>query len=84
MEYEDKLEMVNLALFQQYDADGSGELEKPEIELLFNDACVKLGAKPISNVQLNEIIKTVDANRDGKFNVSELKEIIGIICQKLM
>lgn len=84
MTYEEKLDMVNLALFQQYDDDCSGELEKPEIELLFNDACVKLGAKPISNVQLNEIIKTVDANRDGKFNVEELKEIIGIICEKLM
>ena len=78
-EEELKLRDIVQKAFDLYDADKSGFLEKDEIKKLLNDACGELGAPPITDQQLDEVIKTVDDNGDGKFSFEELYTVIGPI-----
>ena len=78
-EEELKLRDIVQKAFDLYDADKSGFLEKDEIKKLLNDACSELGAPPITDQQLDEVIKTVDDNGDGKFSFEELYTVIGPI-----
>ena len=68
--------------FDLYDADKSGYLERDEIKKLLNDACAELGAPAITDSQLDEVIKTVDDNGDGKFSFEELFKVIGPILEQ--
>jgi Ca2+-binding EF-hand superfamily protein len=65
--------------FEIYDTDKSGYLERDEIKKLLDDACGELGADEITDEQLEQVIKTVDENGDGKFSFDELNKIIGPI-----
>ena len=81
-EEELKLKDIVRKAFDLYDADKSGYLEREEIKKLLNDACGELGAPPITDQQLDEVIKTVDDNGDGKFSFEELFVVIGPILQQ--
>ena len=81
-EEETKLREIVQKAFDLYDADKSGYLEKEEIKKLLNDACGELGAPPITDQQLDEVIKTVDDNGDGKFSFDELYTVIGPILKQ--
>ena len=82
MPSQNELETIVKKAFELYDADNSGFLEKDEIKKLLNDACSELGAPPITDAQLDEVIKTVDDNDDGKFSFDELYKIIGPILEQ--
>ena len=77
-----KLKDIVKKAFDLYDEDKSGFLEREEIKKLLNDACGELGAPPITDQQLDEVIKTVDDNGDGKFSFEELFTVIGPILQQ--
>merc|ERR1712062_118837 len=79
-----ELEVIVKKAFELYDADNSGYLEREEIKKLLNDACGELGAPPITDAQLDEVIKTVDDNGDGKFSFEELYKVIGPILESQM
>lgn len=68
--------------FEIYDTDKSGYLERDEIKKLLDDACGELGADEITDDQLEQVIKTVDENGDGKFSFDELNKIIGPILRQ--
>jgi Ca2+-binding EF-hand superfamily protein len=70
--------------FVLYDVDKSGFLERPEIKALLNDACAGYGYPPITDSLLNEVIKTVDDNGDGKFSFNELHKVLGQILDHQM
>jgi hypothetical protein len=58
--------------FNQYDLDKSGFLEHEEIKKLLNDANSQSGGQSMSNLQIEQIIRTVDNNGDGMFSEEEL------------
>merc|ERR1711862_185631 len=66
-----ELETIVKKAFELYDTDKSGFLDREEIKKLLNDACAELGAPAITDAQLDEVIKTVDDNGDGKFSFDE-------------
>ena len=77
-----RLEDIVRKAFDLYDTDKSGYLEREEIKKLLNDACAELGAPTITDAQLDEVIKTVDDNGDGKFSYEELLKVIGPILEQ--
>merc|ERR1711990_530544 len=77
-----ELETIVQKAFELYDTDKSGFLERDEIKKLLNDACAELGAPAITDAQLDEVIKTVDDNGDGKFSFDELFKVIGPILEQ--
>merc|ERR1712118_158267 len=77
-----ELETIVKKAFELYDTDKSGYLEREEIKKLLNDACGELGAPAITDAQLDEVIKTVDDNNDGKFSFEELFKVIGPILEQ--
>ena len=82
MPNEEELKTIVEKAFKLYDADESGFLEREEIKKLLNDACGELGAPAITDTQLDEVIKTVDDNGDGKFSFDELFKVIGPILEQ--
>ena len=82
MPTQEELKTIVEKAFKLYDADESGFLEREEIKKLLNDACGELGAPPITDAQLDEVIKTVDDNGDGKFSFDELFKVIGPILEQ--
>jgi Ca2+-binding EF-hand superfamily protein len=79
-----ELNIILQQAFVVYDVDKSGFLERPEIKKLLNDACTGLGAPPITDSLLDEVIKTVDDNGDGKFSFNELFKVLGQIIEHQM
>jgi Ca2+-binding EF-hand superfamily protein len=51
-----ELEVILRKAFVLYDVDKSGFLERGEIKNLLNDACAGLGAPPITDSLLDQII----------------------------
>ena len=77
-----ELETIVQKAFELYDTDKSGFLEKGEIKNLLNDSCAELGAPAITDAQLDEVMKTVDDDADGRFNFDELFKVIGPILEQ--
>lgn len=64
------------AVFGQFDADGSGTLDRNEVTNLINAALNQMGAgRQASQEEVNGLIQAVDANNDGKIAKMELYEI---------
>mmetsp|Transcript_837 Transcript_837/g.615 ORF Transcript_837/g.615 Transcript_837/m.615 type:complete len:86 (-) Transcript_837:112-369(-) len=79
-----KLELhtiVNKA-FEKHDKEMSGCLEREEVKKVLDYACAELGASAITDAQLDEIIKTVDDDGDGKYMFDELFKVIGPILEQ--
>merc|ERR1711988_2028783 len=73
-----ELETIVKKAFELYDTDKSGFLEREEIKKLLNDACAELGAPAITDAQLDEVIKTVDDNGDGKFSFEDSSRLLDL------
>lgn len=59
-------------LFQKYDTDKSGYLDKLEIIEMLKDTYRDIGATFLSQSHLQDIMNTIDQNGDGKFSYDEV------------
>jgi Ca2+-binding EF-hand superfamily protein len=59
-------------LFQKYDTDKSGHLDKLEIIEMLKDTYRDIGATFLSQSHLQDIMNTIDQNGDGKFSYDEV------------
>jgi Ca2+-binding EF-hand superfamily protein len=61
------------AVFQQFDTDGSQTLDKQEVSNLINAALKHMNAnRQASQKEVDDLIKAVDKNGDGKIGKPEL------------
>jgi Ca2+-binding EF-hand superfamily protein len=59
-------------LFQKYDTDKSGHLDKLEIIEMLKDTYRDIGATFLSQSHLQDIMNTIDQNGDGEFSYDEV------------
>ena len=70
---DDQLRQAIDAIFVKYDADHSGTLENTELFSLINDAFKSLGRnREVKADEVNQFIKAIDKNGDGKISKPEL------------
>lgn len=73
---DDDLRNAVNAVFQSYDKDRSGTLEINEVKILINDALKHMGQKKqVTESEVEQFVKCVDKNSDGKVSKVELFEI---------
>lgn len=74
---DDQLRQAIDAIFNKYDTDKSGTLQGNEIFLLINDAFKSLGRnRDVKSDEVNQFVKAIDKNGDGKISKAELFEIL--------
>ena len=73
---ENKLNKVVKAAFDQVDTDGSGKIDKNELDSVMNLVCKDMGAEPPSNQEIMEVFDLLDTNKTGKIEFNEFKNLI--------
>lgn len=68
--------------FHDYDLDGSGYLERPEMRRFVDDSCKEVNIPPVSEQHLDKIINVVDADRDGKISFAEFTTLVQGMLEK--
>lgn len=63
-------------LFETADVDKSGTIDKAEFTKLLTDFSEGINVPLPSEDEINEIISSFDANKDGKFSLAEFTEFI--------
>jgi len=77
---EEQLAKAIDAIFNKYDVDKSGTLEGNEIFSLINDAFKSLGRnRSVKVEEVNQFVKAIDKNGDGKISKTELLEILKLL-----
>lgn len=90
MPAKDELDKIVKKAFSLYDTDKSGYLEREEIKKMFNDVVgdrkifsdefgkfmARISGSRMTEEQLDESIKKIDENGDGKFSFEEIYKII--------
>lgn len=68
--------------FTEYDLDGSGFLERPEIRRFVDDSCKEVSVTPVDEQHLDKIIASVDSDRDGKISFKEFSDLVRPMIEK--
>jgi Ca2+-binding EF-hand superfamily protein len=68
--------------FIDYDLDGSGFLERPEMRRFVDDSCKEVKIPKVSEQHLDKIINAVDTDRDGKISYAEFTELMKGMLEK--
>ncbi|CAK74054.1 unnamed protein product (macronuclear) [Paramecium tetraurelia] len=80
-----KVRFVAESAFKQVDKDGSGYLERPELEEVMNNVAADLGVEvsitsitlqPPTSEEIDEVLKELDENGDGKLSIDEFQVLI--------
>lgn len=67
--YADKLDSI----FEQFDEDGSGFLDRIEVVELLNDIADDMGLPPLDENHISELMRIMDENGDNEITFDELK-----------
>ena len=68
--------------FVEYDLDGSGYLERPEMRKFIDDSCKEVSIPGVSEPHLDKIISCIDGDRDGKISFKEFSELMKPMIEK--
>ncbi|EGR30743.1 hypothetical protein IMG5_124560 [Ichthyophthirius multifiliis] len=84
-----KLNNITEQIFKQVDINNSGFIEKNELEQIMVEVTSEIGIDKPTKEEIEEILKELDDDDDGKLSIKELyKHIINIlqmfeyVCQK--
>lgn len=73
---EQKLNEVVLAAFNAVDSDGSGFIDEPELKTVMTGVARDIGMPEPSDSDVREVLRELDANKDGRISVDEFKVLI--------
>ena len=76
-----KLRQVTQAAFIAVDADGSGFLEVSELSEVMNQVASDIFLPPPTQEELEEVLKELDTNNDGKLPVEEFEVLIRLVLE---
>lgn len=68
--------------FTEYDLDGSGYLERPEMGRFVEDSCKEVGVAMVNEQHLDKIIAVFDNDKDGKISIKEFSEMVRPMIEK--
>ena len=71
-----KLNQVVKAVFDQVDTDGSGKINKDELDKILEIICKDMGANPPSHEETMEVFNHLDTDKSGKIEFNEFKTLI--------
>lgn len=69
-------------LFDNYDADGSGNLDRDEIIKLLGDTCKELDIPQMADEDVDALIVECDDSGDGEFDFDELYDMVAPILEE--
>ena len=73
---ENKINTVARALFQEADIDKSGKINLKEMHSLLNQICEDFSLPQPSKSDADEIIKTLDSDKNGEVDLVEFKQFV--------
>ena len=73
---ENKLNKVVKAAFDQVDTDGSGKIDKNELDSVMKLVCKDMGVEPPNNQEIMEVFDLLDTDKSGKIEFNEFKILI--------
>lgn len=71
-----KLRKITEAAFKAVDMDGSGFLERNELELVMENVAKDIGVDKPSKEEVDEVLAELDENGDGKLSIEEFQVLI--------
>jgi Ca2+-binding EF-hand superfamily protein len=71
-------------LFQKYDADGGGYLDREEIKVLYDDLCQRQGLPKMTEVELDDYLAKWDENGDGEIDLDEFLSMCQAVIENHM
>ena len=72
----EKLKQITKAAFEAVDTDKSGYLEAAELEQVMNNVAVDIGVEKPTREEVEEVLKELDENGDGKLSLEEFQVLI--------
>lgn len=71
-----KLRKITEAAFKAVDVDGSGYLERNELELVMHNVAKDIGVDQPTKEEVDEVLLELDENGDGKLSIDEFQVLI--------
>ena len=71
-----KLRKITEAAFKAVDLDGSGYLERNELELVMENVAKDIGVDKPTKDEVDEVLAELDENGDGKLSIEEFQVLI--------
>lgn len=68
--------------FTEYDVDGSGFLERPEMRRFLDDSCKEVGVALVNEQYLDKIITNFDIDKDSRVSLKEFSEMVKPLIEK--
>ena len=81
---ENKLNQVVKAAFDQVDTDGSGKIDKSELDTVMEIVCKDMGAEPPSHEEVMEVFNHLDTDKSGKIEFNEFKILIKDVLKSMV
>mmetsp|Transcript_5580 Transcript_5580/g.8313 ORF Transcript_5580/g.8313 Transcript_5580/m.8313 type:complete len:92 (+) Transcript_5580:58-333(+) len=78
-----KLNAVTKAVFDQVDADGSGQIDKAELKAAMNQVAQEAEIEAPSEEDVEKALKELDTDMSGTIDVNEFKELVKQLLQAL-
>ncbi len=78
-----KLKDITKKAFDAVDLDNSGYLERNEVEVVMKNVAVDLGVQKPSDKEIDDVIKELDKNNDGRLSVDEFQVLIEQILEMM-
>lgn len=80
---EEKLNAVTKAVFDQVDADGSGQIDKAELKAAMNQVAQEAEIPAPSEEDVEKALKELDTDMSGTIDVNEFKQLVKQLLQAL-
>lgn len=71
-----KLRKITEAAFKAVDIDGSGFLERNELEIVMENVAKDIGVDKPTKEEVDEVLTELDENGDGKLSIDEFQVLI--------
>ncbi len=70
-------------MFNKYDEDNSGEIDFGEFANIMTDISEAFDLPPPTGLQIDEALKQIDTNQDGKLSFEELEPVLTTVIQSI-
>jgi Ca2+-binding EF-hand superfamily protein len=81
---DDKLLEIARDAFESVDTDGSGFIEQRELKEVMAGVASDVGMSQPSDADVDEVMRSLDANSDGKISLDEFKALIKAVLEMMI
>ena len=81
---EKKFNAVAKAAFDSVDTDGSGEIDRDELQKVMNNIADDMGTEPPSDEDIKEVFTHLDTDKSGKIDFKEFCVLIRDVLNSML